>query len=489
MFGLRRALALTTAERYFALILSFALMSILSRLMTPAEIGISVLAGAVMTVFLSIRDVASSTYLIQKQDLQLDDQQTVFMLQFLFSAAIAGALVGFGPYLGQLFSEPRIVPYLKIAALCIVIESCGGPINALMRRRMDYGNIAIAGIVNAAVGAIATLVLALLGYGYMSFVGGWLVSSIVTTLTYMVLWNDLSMYRPNLKSWREVLQFGCYNGGSSILEKVVDSVPYIFLGRILPIDALALYNRSLTICQLPDKVMFSGVAGVLISAFSNHSRNGGDLKLVYLKSVENITALQWPALALIAIFAHPIVHILLGDQWLATIPLIQIIAIASMFRFSNDLNYPLLIAFGASRDVFLKSLIVLPASALILIVASLWGLHAAAWSAFIYQPFQAVVSILFNRRYVEFSWAELLFALRKAPLLVAASAAGPLAVVYASGTFDLSLSATGLAGILSGMGWLLGIWALNHPLGVEIMRLYRMICQRLWGDEKAYPAQ
>lgn len=488
MFGLRRALALTTAERYFALILSFALMSILSRLMTPAEIGVYVLANAIMTSFLALREFSTTTYLVQKKDLQPADEQTVFTLQLLFSIAIAIAMTGSASMIARAFSEPRLVAYLEVAAICIVIEGCGGPVNALLRRRMDYAKVALAGIVNAGAGFIGTVLLALLGFGYMSFVGGWMIGATATTLCYVLLWPDRSLYRPNVANWRQVLEFGSYNGGTNVLGQVVEALPYMFLGRILPIDALALYNRSLTICALPDKVIFGGVLNVLISAFSNHSRNGGDLKQFYLKSVENITALQWPALVMIAILAHPIVHVLLGDQWHATIPLIQIIAFASLFKFSNDLNYPLLIACGASRDVFIKSLIVLPASAVILIVAATWGLHAAAWSAFIYLPFQAAVAILFNRRHIAFTWGELAHAMRKAPLLAAATAAGPMLVVFASGTFDLSVFATILTVGLAATGWLLAIWALNHPLGDEIVRLVRAIDQRMRPAEKAISA-
>ena len=482
MFGLRRALALTTAERYVALIVSFGLMSILARLLTPAEIGVYVLANAVMSLFLAAREFATSTYLIQKKDLTQADQSTVFTLQFLLSVAIALILFVASPWLSRIVETPQVVPYLNVAALCILIEGCGGPISGLMRREMMYQKTAMTGIINAVVTAAATLGFALAGFGYMSFAGGWLLGSCATSITYIVQWNDPRLFRFTLASWREVLKFGSYNGATNILERIVEAVPYIFLGRILPIDALALYNRSLTICQLPDKVIFGGVFAVLVSAFSSHSRSGGDLKQVYLTSVENITALQWPALAVMAILAHPIVHVLLGNQWLASIPLIQIIAIASIFKFSNDLNYPLLIACGASRDVLVKSLIILPASAAILVVAALWGLNAAAWSAFVYLPFQAFVSTWFNRRHVEFTWTELFFAMRRAPILTFAACVGPLAVVSATGTFDLTIAAALVASILSGLGWLTGLWLLSHPLGGEISRIFRMVRQHILGE-------
>ena len=107
------------------------------------------------------------------------------------------------------------------------------------------------------------------------------------------------------------------NGATVTLAKIFESVPYLVLGRMLSLEAAALYNRSVTVAQLPDKLLLSGLAQILLPAFAADLRNGGNLRENYLRGIELITGLQWPVLVCLSLLAHPIVLLLLGDQWMS----------------------------------------------------------------------------------------------------------------------------------------------------------------------------
>ncbi len=168
-----------------------------------------------------------------------------------------------------------------------------------------------------------------------------------------------------------------------------------------------MYSRGLTICQLPDKVFLAGAISVVLPAFSREARQGRNLKGPYLHALGLITALQWPALLVLAVIAYPVVDILLGHQWHAVAPIAQIMAIASLFSFSFELNYPVLVSIGAMRDIFRRALIVCPISAAIITLAAFHGLQAVALSLLLVIPFQALVSIQFVRRHINIRWARL----------------------------------------------------------------------------------
>ncbi|TIV71696.1 MAG: sugar transporter, partial [Mesorhizobium sp.] len=60
MNSVRRALIYTTADRYFGLAVNFGLTMVVSRLLTPSEIGISVTGSAVVGLALSLREFSST---------------------------------------------------------------------------------------------------------------------------------------------------------------------------------------------------------------------------------------------------------------------------------------------------------------------------------------------------------------------------------------------------------------------------------------------
>jgi O-antigen/teichoic acid export membrane protein len=208
---------------------------------------------------------------------------------------------------------------------------------------------------------------------------------------------------------------------------------------------------------------------VILPALSAEVRAGGTLKESYLRATTFITALQWPALVVLALLAHPAVEVLLGAQWIAVAPLVQIVALASLFSFTAELNFPVLVSLGAMRDLLLRGLIAWPASALVIAGASAFGLVAAAFSFFVIVPFQAYVSLYFVRRHIPIAWNEITDACWRSAVIAACSAAGPLAVVAWLGLrFDMSLPAALIAGVLAAIGWAAGIWLTRHPLLDEL---------------------
>ncbi len=471
MNGIRHALAVTAGERYFTIVINFVTLAVVSRLLTPAEIGVGVLGMAILMLALSFREFATTNFLVQRKELKLEDVRATTTVLFLITAATSFLIVLSAGGLAAFYEESNLAPYLRIISFGILIEVFSAPIAALLRREMAFGKLAFINVTRVALNAGVTILLASLGFSYMSFAWAFLVSEAVAACLSLLIWPDRSIFKPSLGGLQPMVAFGGYNGTNVLLGKIYESLPYLALGRILSVDAVGLYSRGLSICQLPDKVLLGGLTPVLLSVFSAQVRKGHELRDYYLRSCEFITAVQWPALVLLVILADPVVRTVLGDQWLSSVPLIRIIAIASLFSFSHSLTYPTLVAVGAMRDLMRRSIIVWPTSAGIICCAALFGLTAAALSWLLTMPFQAYVSIYFVRRHIAFDWKELGSVLWKSAILTLCSALGPLTVVASTGDRSgLSLDATCVAILLSAIGWGLGLWVTAHPLLSEIQR-------------------
>jgi O-antigen/teichoic acid export membrane protein len=469
MRGIRRALVLTTGERYFSLVANFITLSIVSRLLTPDEIGVSVLGGAIAGTAMAFREFATPTFIIQRTHLSKDDVRTVATIQVFVSIATGAFIFLMSALLANIYHDTRVESFLRLAAFAIALEAIGITIAALLRRDMAFEKLAVINVASAATNTIVTLLLVWGGFSYMSFAWGWLASAGMSGLLSLLIWRDASIFKPSLRSLREVVEFCGINGLNITLGRLYDSVPYLVLGRILSVEAVALYNRSLTICVLPDKVFFGGVASAVLPAFSAHARDGGDLRRSYLRSVEFITAFQWPALAAICVLADPIVRLILGSQWLDAVPIIRIMALASFFTFSDQLTYPVLFAAGAMRDILKRAVIMWPSTAAVIVLAANFGLYAAALSWFVAFPLQALISNYYIRRHVYFSARELMLVLWRAALLSLSAVAGPLLMVALNGRgFDLSIGAMIVSMMLSAAGWLFALWAMQHPLLAEM---------------------
>ena len=468
MNSVRKALVYTTADRYFSLAMNFLVVGAVSRLLTPSEIGISVTGTAIAGLVLSLREFASSVFLIQRPDLSRDDIRAAFTVMLALTTMISAVLFLSSPFVAAAYGESGLTLYLRVISLSILAEVVAAPIVALMRRDMAFGQVALVNITNTLASASTTIALAALGYSFMSFALAWLVSAILSAIVALLLRRQIWIFKPLFTNCRDILTFGSYNGLNAMLARMFDQVPYLVLGRIASFDAVAHFNRTLTVAQLPDKLFLASAMSVVLPAFSSEVRNGRDLKKPYLMALTYTTGVQWPALAVLGILAHPIVLFLYGDQWLEIVPLVQIATIALLFSFSFGLNYSVLLAVGAIRDAFLRSLIVWPVSALLLIAAAPFGLFSMALMLLVTIPFQAFLSLLFVRRHIRMSWRELVLSLWKSAVVTIGSAVGPTAAVIACGSSDVTLVPAAGAAALSGLGWVSAVWLVKHPVLHEL---------------------
>jgi O-antigen/teichoic acid export membrane protein len=476
MSGIRWALAVSTTERYLNMAITFVTTLVMSRLLTPAEIGVWAIGLATATALLAVREFTSGVFLIQRKDLTREDVQGAFSVMLAMSAAVSVVLAAGAPAVAAFYGEPGLVQYLQVAAVAILLEVIAAPLVALMRRDMAFTRIAILNTTSVVVFTAVTIALAALGFSAMSFAWGWVVAAGAMSALAVCLRPDLWVFRPVLRGWRGMLEFGAYNGLNVLLYRLYETIPTMVLGRALSLDAAGLYNRALLVCQLPDRIVLGGAAPVILPALAAEVRAGRHLGESYVRAIAFITGVQWPALVVLAILAHPVVLVLLGGQWLSIVPLVQIMALASLFSFTAELNYPVLVSLGAMRDLLLRALIAWPLSALVVAGAATFGLTAAALSFFLIVPFQAYVSVYFVRRHVPVPWRELGEACGRSAVVTLLSAAGPLSVVAALGfRFDMPVLAAIVAGILAAAGWLAGVWLTQHPFAHEIRLAGRIV--------------
>ncbi|MER9190913.1 oligosaccharide flippase family protein [Mesorhizobium australicum] len=474
MLSVRRALLMSVGERYVLLATNFVTAALISRILTPQEIGVSVIGMAIMAVALSVREFSSSSFLIQSKELSREDIRSAFTVTFILTGIIAAALVGASPFLASFYNEPNLVAYFRVISACLFVDASLSLITALLRREMSFGKIAAIDIAGAVTNCAATIGLALAGFSYMSFSWAWLIGSGVAAGLGLALCPHFWIFRPSLANWRGMISFGGYNGAIAILFRTFDALPLLLLGRFVSPNAAALFSRTLWIGQIPDKLVISGAIAVVLPAFSAEARQGKDLKPPYLSALSLITALHWPALLVLSVLAYPTVDVVLGHQWTEVAPLVQIVSIALLFSFSFELNYPVMVAMGAIRDLFIRALIVFPVSGVLLCGAIVFGgLQAAAWCMLVTIPFQAYLALGFVRRRLGLSWQDIAAALWKSAVVALASAVLPLAAMGISGSgFHLSPMESIMAAGFALGGWAAGLIVTRHPLLDEIIKIF-----------------
>jgi O-antigen/teichoic acid export membrane protein len=477
MASLRRALLFASGGRYVVMGVNLASATVLARLLTPAEFGISVLGASLLGIAEAVRELGSVAYLVQQKDITQAKIRTVFTISLIVTSVVTLVLLMLSGPLARFYQIPGLDLYIDIIAISYAIAPFAHPIYAVLSRDMEFDKLAVLDTLTMLMNALASVVLVLQGFGYMGLAWATVISGATWTLLGFYVRRDFSVYRPSLGEWRSVIAFGAWGSTTAVLYRLSESLFWLILGKILDTRAVGLCQRAVTLSQFPERVILAGVGAVALPAFSDHARRGRALKEAYLGALEYVTAVQWPALILLAIMADPIVLLLFGPQWRDAIPIVRVFAMTSMLNFPTALNYPVQVAVGAIKHTAPLAFAQTAVSLVVLTYAARYGIRAVAFSTFVTVPFNVGLSVLVVRAHITFSSRQFARAIIKSAVVAGLSAVGPLIVIAFRETGSPSTVAIAIAASLGGVGWLAGLWLTHHPLFREVHEVAEVIAK------------
>ncbi|MBB4425780.1 O-antigen/teichoic acid export membrane protein [Bradyrhizobium sp. CIR48] len=466
MNSVQRSVLFSAVDRYAGLVLFFVSTAVLSRLLTPSEFGVYAVVNALTAVIAAaFQEFGGANYLIQKRELSRGTIRTAFTITWGISLAIALILLVTADVVSRLFAQDSLRRGIEVSALNLLVIPVSGTLIALFRRDMQFGTLAICNFASNVAVALVSIGLAVLNFSYMAPIWGGVAGSIVLAGMLLSWHRDFSVLRPSLSEYRDVIEFGLYSSGVSVINVFYNLAPQLFLAKILDLTAVGLYSRAINLTQVFDRLVTQVVNPIIMPAIVTKRAAGADLKGVYLDAVQLLSAVQWPFLTSVAIMAKPIVLIWLGGAWLEVVPLVRILCIANLALFAACLTYPVFLAVGRVRDALVSSFISLPPSLLALLSASFFGVEVVAACALLTLPFQAAVAIYYLSPHLALRPSEFGRALLKSGAVTMGTASGVAvcAVLIEAGALNF------VAGLITALVvatfcWWCALILTGHPL-------------------------
>ena len=175
-------------------------------------------------------------------------------------------------------------------------------------------------------------------------------------LVQFILSYILHPYRPHLHlEWakaKDLWNFGRWILASSIIGFLFTQGDDIFVGKVVGVTALGLYQLAYHLSSLPATQITHIISRVTFPAYSKLQDNLPKLKDAYLKVLTLTAFLSLPLAGIIFILTPEFVTLFLKEKWLEIIPAMQILAIFGCSRSLGATRGPLL---QAVRKVHLST--------------------------------------------------------------------------------------------------------------------------------------
>jgi hypothetical protein len=169
---IRRSLGITAATRVVVVALSFATVVIVSRLLTPEEIGIFSVTVALVGLGHVFRDFGVAHYLIQTPEVTVQRKRAAFTVTLALSWTVALLLVLLKPAAVHFYDDQRVGQVLLLLVVNFLILPFGAPLRTLLQRDMQFKKLAVVNLSNHFVQSLTTVAAAWAGASYMSMAWG-----------------------------------------------------------------------------------------------------------------------------------------------------------------------------------------------------------------------------------------------------------------------------------------------------------------------------
>ncbi len=317
------------AWRMATRVMGLASTLVLVRLLAPSDFGLVALSFSFLEVIDAFSALGVEDAVVRTPHPGRALYDTAFTMIVLRSAAVAG-LIALGAVPAAAFlEEPRLVPVILATA---AITFVGGFDNVSVldfRREMQFEREFQLQVVPRVAGVVATITAAVLLHDYWALVIGTAVQRLVR-LPYSYFIRPYRP-RPTLGAWRDLVGFSFWTWMVCVVRLARGRVHVFVLGRVLGTASVGMFSIAMEIAALPQTELLLPMGRALFSAISVALRTGGEPEAIWLRVVGLVSFVSFPAGIGLALVAEPLVRLMLGPQWMAAVPLVQIAAAAGAF--------------------------------------------------------------------------------------------------------------------------------------------------------------
>lgn len=470
--SVRKALALTFIGNYGGIAIQLGALVILSRLMTPAEVGVFSIAAALIGIAGMVRDFGIGEYVIVAERLTRERLRAAFTLNVLVSWTMALAIWLCRHAIGRFYDNPAVAEVLGVMAANFVLIPFGALTMAYLRRELRMGPILVATLASAIVSNGVSIALVASGWSYLglawgSFAG--IVTSVAIARWYRPDWFPRG---PGMAGLREAARYGVNLSTVYIVGQVGKSAPDLILGRAQGEEAVGLFARASGLVDVFSRTVIATVSRVALPYYAAQNRTSDDANADFCRTIAYVTGIGWLYCAALAVGAHVLMEFLFGKNWTGAAPIVTLLAGA----YAIDMVFCLAKEYLIARNALAQSARLQLANQAIQILACFacapFGIVALAYGLIASAFVNALVTYLFLHRACALEARAVLSAIRRSALCgLVAYPLWSLAAYLIDATIQPILPRALAFGAVVAVTSLAVVFIFRHPIQDELLKM------------------
>jgi O-antigen/teichoic acid export membrane protein len=320
------------ASNYSGKLLVFISTAVLARLLLKEDFGIAGYALVVIGLLEVLEGLGIGPAIVyhQTDPKKLDTAfwiglavgLTLFLLTWFIAAPLAGTF----------FRDARAVPITRVLGLEFIIGAFALVHAATLTKKLAFGHKFVPEMSRSVSKGIASIALALLGFGAWSLILGHLAGVLVQTIAYwlVVPWRPALHFQQ--KAARTFLSYGASVASINVLGILILNMDYLVIGRFMGAAALGVYTLAFRVPELLVKQFCNILGNVTFPVYAQMRDDPQALKRGFLMTTRYMTMITIPLGLGLALVAGPFVLTVFTGKWAEAIPVMAAISIYTLLR-------------------------------------------------------------------------------------------------------------------------------------------------------------
>jgi O-antigen/teichoic acid export membrane protein len=367
--------ATVLAERSFG----FLILGLLLRVIPASVVGLIAIASAISDL---ARVVANSGAAEQVQASPGDKtvEAGAFWSQFLASLLFMAALYFAAPYLAGLYHEPILTMVLRVMGLNVVMTCFLLVPSARLASQFRFKALGLMSLGSTVIGGLVALPFAYTGHGVLAMMYQRMAGVGFYAIGASIVARWVPGRPPSFAVLRESFRFSLPLMEATFVDYIAVTGYVMLVGLRMPVAALGEFRIAQRLAEVLQEIAFMPARKVFMPVFVA-VRDDKDRRFETTKQMLDVLSFAiFFVCAVCGAAAKPIVLLMFGARWHASVPVFAIITLMAPAVALYSVINPLLTAAGRTRLVSIYAWANVATIAAAAWFASPYGLLALAWA-------------------------------------------------------------------------------------------------------------
>lgn len=312
--------------------LGFIRTIILARLLAPEDFGLLGIAMLSISTLETFTQTGFQAALIQKKENINPYLDTAWTVSAIRGIVLFFILFFSAPLVATFFNSVQASLIIRVIALSTLFSGFRNIGILFFQKELNFKRQFVYEFSATMVDLFVAISLAFLLRNVWALI--W--AGLCTNLVRLFMSYIIQRYRPRFYFSKAIFQdlfgFSKWVVGSSILVFIITHGDDIYVGKIIGISALGLYQMAYLISNLPATEITHVISQVTFPAYSKLQDNLSKLRDAYLKVLYITLFISIPVAFGIFTLAPEFTQLFLGEKWIQIAPIIKILVFAGLTR-------------------------------------------------------------------------------------------------------------------------------------------------------------